>query len=357
MAVVTLSGVGKSFGNDEVLHQLNAEIQDGEFVAILGESGCGKSTLLRLIAGLEEISQGDVLIDGEVVNTFTPKERNVAMVFQSYALYPHMTVEQNIRFPLKLAGVSEQEQKERTYKAADMLNLTNYLPRKPRDLSGGQRQRVAMGRALVRDPQVFLFDEPLSNLDAKLRVQMRADIRRLQKELGKTAIYVTHDQIEAMTMADRVILMNKGRIEQFGPPLELYDQPASEFVASFVGSPAINLIKGRVEESGEDRFHSDDLSIPLDIKGIPRQTVTVGVRPEHIQIGRTDESRGFSGVISSIECTGDRTFLEVKVGQGSLRVTTGERANFKIEQDITLCFPNEKTHFFDINGYRLPKSN
>ncbi|MEJ1991186.1 MAG: sn-glycerol-3-phosphate ABC transporter ATP-binding protein UgpC, partial [Maritimibacter sp.] len=238
MGSVTIKNVRKAFGQVEVLHGIDVEIAEGEFTVLVGPSGCGKSTLLRLIAGLEDISSGEILIDGRVVNDQEPKDRNIAMVFQTYALYPHMTVAENMGFSLKLARVPKPEIRERVEKAAEMLGLTEYLDRQPRQLSGGQRQRVAMGRAIVRDPAVFLFDEPLSNLDAKLRVQMRSEIRQNHQRLKTTTVYVTHDQIEAMTMADRIVVMHDGYVEQIGTPLELYDRPANRFVAGFIGSPA-----------------------------------------------------------------------------------------------------------------------
>src|SRR5215210_7923784 len=250
MASVQLRDVRKSFGRVEVVHGVNISIDDGEFVVLVGPSGCGKSTLLRMVAGLEEISAGEIRIGANVVNKVPPKARDIAMVFQNYALYPHMTVFDNMAFSMKLAGRSKDDTRTRVDRAAKILGLTEYLERYPRQLSGGQRQRVAMGRAIVRDPQVFLFDEPLSNLDAKLRVAMRTEIKALHQRLKTTSIYVTHDQIEAMTMADRIVVMNAGRVEQIGSPLELYDNPANLFVAGFIGSPAMNFIGGRMARNG-----------------------------------------------------------------------------------------------------------
>ena len=247
MAEVKIRNLFKSYGNTEVIHGLDVDIEDGEFVVLVGPSGCGKSTLLRMIAGLEGISSGDIMIGKSVVNNLPPSQRDIAMVFQNYALYPHKTVNDNMAFSLKMKGLSKNDISNRVNQAAEILGLTPYLKRYPRALSGGQRQRVAMGRAIVRDPQVFLFDEPLSNLDAKLRVQMRAEIRELQQRLNSTTIYVTHDQIEAMTMADKIVVMKDGYIEQTGSPLEVYDKPANTFVASFIGSPAMNMIEGTVE--------------------------------------------------------------------------------------------------------------
>lgn len=251
MASVELRDIRKSYAALDVIHGISLDIADGEFIALVGPSGCGKSTLLRMIAGLEEITDGDILIGDKVVNGMTPRERNIAMVFQSYALYPHMTVAENMGFNLKLAGQPKNVIEERVAEAARMLDLGKLLDRKPSQLSGGQRQRVAMGRAVVRNPAVFLFDEPLSNLDAKLRVQMRSEIKALHQKVGTTSIYVTHDQIEAMTLADRVVVLNHGRVEQQGTPLELYKTPANLFVAAFIGSPAMNLIEGVVDGEGD----------------------------------------------------------------------------------------------------------
>src|SRR5271154_6442526 len=248
MATVTLDGVRKSYGTREVVHGVNCDVAEGELVVVVGPSGCGKSTLLRMVAGLETVTSGSVAIDGRVVNGVEPKDRDIAMVFQNYALYPHMSCFDNMAYGLRMRGMARDAIKTRVDRAAAILQLDGLLDRKPRQLSGGQRQRVAMGRAIVREPKVFLFDEPLSNLDAKLRVQMRVEIKRLQQELGTTSLYVTHDQVEAMTLADRLIVMNAGNADQIGPPLTLYEEPATAFVAGFIGSPAMNLIEGRVED-------------------------------------------------------------------------------------------------------------
>ena len=261
MGAVSIRNVRKSYGAVDVLHDISVDIAEGEFAVLVGPSGCGKSTLLRMIAGLEEITEGEIAIAGKVVNDLEPKDRDIAMVFQTYALYPHMTVAENMGFSLKLARVPREEIRARVATAAAMLGLEPYLDRLPKALSGGQRQRVAMGRAMVRNPTVFLFDEPLSNLDAKLRVQMRSEIRQTQQRLKTTTVYVTHDQIEAMTMADRIIVMNAGHIEQVGTPLELYDRPANRFVAQFIGSPAMNLIPGRIE--GSELVAVDGTRIPI----------------------------------------------------------------------------------------------
>jgi multiple sugar transport system ATP-binding protein len=354
MSFVTLRNVRKSYGEFPVLHGLNASIHEGEFVAILGESGCGKSTLLRMIAGLEDITSGEVEIGGKVVNDLSPRDRDIAMVFQSYALYPHMTVAKNICFPLELAGMSDAEQKKHLSRAADMLNLGDYLQRKPKDLSGGQRQRVAMGRAIVRDPKVFLFDEPLSNLDAKLRVQMRSDIRTLQQELGTTAIYVTHDQIEAMTMADRIMLMNAGKIEQFGPPLDLYDHPSSTFVAAFVGSPPINLIQGEIKSGAQSAFVADGIRVPLPPNTWAAGPVTMGIRPEDISIAQDAQIANAEGRVEAMECTGERTILEVRVGDNAINLSVVERLPLAKGATATLSINPTKCLFFAPNGQAIP---
>ncbi len=278
MASLTLKDLYKSYGNTEVLHGISGEIQDGEFVVIVGPSGCGKSTLLRMIAGLEIISAGEVYIGDRKVNDLEPADRDIAMVFQNYALYPHMSVRQNMAYGLKIRGISKKEINRRVEEAADILEIREYLDRKPRQLSGGQRQRVAMGRAIVREPEVFLFDEPLSNLDAKLRVQMRLEIRKLQQRLGVTAVYVTHDQVEAMTLGDRLMVLNAGYVEQFGTPLELYERPASLFVAGFIGSPAMNFLEAKGQPDGMLQLENGVVISGAKSEG----PVTLGMRPEHL---------------------------------------------------------------------------
>ncbi|MBB4232826.1 multiple sugar transport system ATP-binding protein [Rhizobium mongolense] len=285
MASVAIEQVRKQYGAVPVIHGVSVDIEDGEFVTLVGPSGCGKSTLLRMLAGLEDISGGEISIGGRVVNDVAPKERDIAMVFQSYALYPHMTVAENMGFALKLQGQDKVAIGRRVQEAADILALQPLLDRLPKQLSGGQRQRVAMGRAIVRHPKVFLFDEPLSNLDAKLRVTMRAEITQLHQRLKTTTVYVTHDQIEAMTMADKIVVMRAGQIEQVGRPLELYDRPINTFVATFIGSPAMNLFEGRV---GEGQFHLDQgVMLPLPPCETPADVHTYGVRPEHLTISET----------------------------------------------------------------------
>ncbi|MGP1256924.1 MAG: sn-glycerol-3-phosphate import ATP-binding protein UgpC [Kiloniellales bacterium] len=287
MAEIGFSQVKKRYGGTQVIHGIDMQIADGEFIVIVGPSGCGKSTLLRMVAGLEVISEGEISIGGQVVNQLEPKDRNIAMVFQNYALYPHMSVYDNMAYGLKIAKLDKPEIEERVQRAATMLELAHLLQRKPRQLSGGQRQRVAMGRAIVRDPGTFLFDEPLSNLDAKLRVQMRLEIKQLQRSLGTTSLYVTHDQVEAMTLADRLIVMNAGVAEQIDTPMAIYDRPASRFVAGFIGSPAMNFLAGQVGEGGRELRLEQGMPLrsgSLNLGNLAGQPVTVGVRPEHLQL-------------------------------------------------------------------------
>jgi multiple sugar transport system ATP-binding protein len=326
MAAVALRGVRKSFGSTEVVHGVDIDIADGEFCVLVGPSGCGKSTLLRMVAGLEEISAGEVRIGERLVNRVPPKERDIAMVFQNYALYPHMSVYDNMAFSLKLAGRPQAEVRSRVADAAQILGLADYLERYPRQLSGGQRQRVAMGRAIVRKPQVFLFDEPLSNLDAKLRVAMRTEIKALHQRLKTTSIYVTHDQIEAMTMADRIVVMNAGRVEQIGSPLELYDNPANLFVAGFIGSPAMNFLPQR--RDGRD--------------------VLLGVRPEHLALA----DDGLPAEVVVVEPTGADTQIYCKVDGHDVTAVVRERHEFRPGEAIRL--KPRLTYFFDpSSGARL----
>ena len=279
MATIQLENLVKAYGEVEVLHKVNGEIKDGELVVVVGPSGCGKSTLLRMIAGLETVTSGNVSIGARVVNDLEPAERDIAMVFQNYALYPHMSVRQNMAYGLKIRRINQQEIERRVNQAAEILSIEEYLDRKPRQLSGGQRQRVAMGRAIVRDPQVFLFDEPLSNLDAKLRVQMRLEIRKLQQRLKVTSIYVTHDQVEAMTLGDRLMVLNDGVVEQFGTPIELYDKPETKFVAGFIGSPSMNFIPASSQKGCLILGNGTTISKFKD----DHKALTVGIRPEHLE--------------------------------------------------------------------------
>src|SRR5882672_524162 len=323
MASVQLKGVRKAFGRVEVVHGVDISIRDGEFVVLVGPSGCGKSTLLRMVAGLEEITNGEIRIGDRIVNNVPPKARDIAMVFQNYALYPHMTVFDNMAFSMKLAGRSKDEMRQRVDVAAKILGLTEYLERFPRQLSGGQRQRVAMGRAIVRDPQVFLFDEPLSNLDAKLRVQMRTEIKELHLRLKTTSVYVTHDQIEAMTMADTIVVMNGGNVEQIGSPLELYDNPANLFVAGFIGSPAMNFLPGQFAQRSAAAVklsNASELPEPACREADGRD-VTLGVRPEHFLINQG----GVPAEVIVVEPTGADTQVYCRLSGIELTVVSRER--------------------------------
>ena len=353
MANVSIRGVRKSFGTVSIIKGVDIDIEDGEFVILVGPSGCGKSTLLRMIAGLEDISSGEIRIGPRVVNDVPPKDRDIAMVFQSYALYPHMTVAENMAFSLKLKGTPQAEQKKRVLDAATSLGLTPLLDRYPRQLSGGQRQRVAMGRAIVRDPQVFLFDEPLSNLDAKLRVAMRAEIKELHQRLKTTTVYVTHDQIEAMTMADRIVVMHDGVVEQIGAPLELYDRPANRFVAGFIGSPAMNFIDG-VMEAGGLRLPSGAI-LPLETR--PSSPVgtgfTYGIRPEHLHLAPVGTTRAIPATVSVIEPTGSDTTLIARTEGGSLTVVLRERVALKPGEAVSLMPAAQQAHLFDEAGIRV----
>jgi len=314
MAPVTIANARKSYGTHPIIKGISVDVEDGEFVALVGPSGCGKSTLLRMIAGLEEITEGTISIGNVVVNDLSPKERDVAMVFQNYALYPHMTVAQNMGFSLKIARSSATEIETRVKRAAAILDLEGLLARYPRELSGGQRQRVAMGRAIVRNPKVFLFDEPLSNLDAQLRVQMRGEIKQLHHTVGTTTIYVTHDQIEAMTMADRIVVLRGGVVEQAGAPLEVYDSPANLFVASFIGSPSINQLKGTVRRvDGKPCFVVAETALPLPENTPSRiedTAVVYGIRPEHLSLGEG----GVPARVEIVEPTGSETQIVATLG-------------------------------------------
>jgi len=356
MAAVQMSGIFKRYGDTQVVHGIDLSIDDGEFVVLVGPSGCGKSTLMRMVAGLEEITGGELTIGGKRANGLSPQQRNVSMVFQSYALYPHLSVFDNIAFGPRIRKEPASSFKPRIEAAAKMLNLSGYLDRLPRALSGGQRQRVAMGRAVVREPELFLFDEPLSNLDAKLRVQMRTEIKALHQRLKNTVIYVTHDQIEAMTMADRIVVMNAGRIEQIGRPLELYDQPANLFVASFLGSPSMNFVEGEWQRDaqGARLVLADGGSIALprtNLSTAPGAKITLGIRPEHIE---TRAAEGVEMEVEVIEPTGAETHLYGKIGGGTWCATTRQRATIEPGQRVTLRLPGEHMHLFDTgSGQRL----
>ena len=354
MANVSIRNVRKSFGSTEVLHGVNVEIDDGEFVILVGPSGCGKSTLLRMIAGLENISSGEIAIGGKVVNNMPPKERDIAMVFQNYALYPHMKVRDNMAFSMLLAKRPKNEVNERVMKAAGILGLSDLLDRYPRQLSGGQRQRVAMGRAIVRDPQVFLFDEPLSNLDAKLRVAMRTELKELHQRLKTTSVYVTHDQIEAMTMADLIVVMRDGIVEQRGGPLELYDRPANLFVAGFIGSPAMNFVPGKVRANAIEMGEGVTVPMPRGARGTDGQAVIFGARPEHLSLA--SNGAGLPATVVVVEPTGADTQVFAKFGGADLTAVFRERHDFKPGETIRLVPDHERTHLFDAESGKSLKS-
>jgi multiple sugar transport system ATP-binding protein len=354
MAQVQIRNVEKTFGTTKIIRGVSIEIADGEFAVLVGPSGCGKTTLLRMIAGLEEITAGEIVIGDRVVNNVQPKERDIAMVFQNYALYPHMTVRDNMAFSLKLAKAPAAQIEERVRKAAEILHLYELLDRYPRQLSGGQRQRVAMGRAIVRDPQVFLFDEPLSNLDAKLRVAMRTEIRELHQRLKTTSVYVTHDQIEAMTMADKIVVMKDGVVEQTGSPLNLYDHPVNTFVAGFIGSPAMNFLKGTVRRANgapEVALEAGaSVPLPSDISAGDGQPVLFGARPEHLSVGAT----GLPAQVIVVEPTGADTQLYCKVGGHDVTVVLRDRTPCRPGDHIHLVPDLSHAHFFDpSSGRRL----
>ncbi len=353
MASVAIRDVRKSYGATAVIHGVDISITDGEFVVLVGPSGCGKSTLLRMIAGLENITGGEISIGDRVVNNLPPKERDIAMVFQNYALYPHMTVAANMAFSMKLRGAPQSEIDTRVNRAAAILDLGPYLERFPRQLSGGQRQRVAMGRAIVRDPQVFLFDEPLSNLDAKLRVQMRTEIKELHQRLKTTTVYVTHDQIEAMTMADKIVVMHDGIVEQIGTPLELYDNPANQFVAGFIGSPAMNFLKGTIRVNGIAMFEGPN-GVKLPVANAPASAngaaAVYGIRPEHFTLA----DDGAEAEIVVIEPTGSETQVFAKLGGEEVVAVFRERHQFKPGEKIKLKPDPKLVHLFDAaTGKRL----
>ncbi|MCC6718613.1 MAG: sn-glycerol-3-phosphate ABC transporter ATP-binding protein UgpC [Acetobacteraceae bacterium] len=344
MATVSVRAVRKAFGSTEVLHGVDVEVEDGEFVILVGPSGCGKSTLLRMIAGLENVTRGEIAIGGRVVNNVAPKERDIAMVFQNYALYPHMTVHDNMAFSLSLLNAPKEVIAAKVGRAAEILGLQPYLQRYPRQLSGGQRQRVAMGRAIVRDPQVFLFDEPLSNLDAKLRVAMRAEIKDLHQRLGTTTIYVTHDQIEAMTMADKIVVMNGGNVEQMGGPLDLYDRPDNLFVAGFIGSPAMNFLKGEIRGGA---FHTGDVALPLPLQ-VPSgaqdgRRVIYGIRPEHLLL----DAAGVAATVHVTEPTGSETQVIMNLGTTQVVGAFRERITQKPGQSLHIAPDPALVHLFD----------
>jgi multiple sugar transport system ATP-binding protein len=354
MAQVQIRNVEKQFESTQVIRGVNFDIADGEFTVLVGPSGCGKTTLLRMIAGLEDITSGEILIGGRIVNDVLPKDRDIAMVFQNYALYPHMKVRDNMAFSLKLAKVNRAEIQQRVRQAAEILHLEELLDRFPRQLSGGQRQRVAMGRSIVRKPQVFLFDEPLSNLDAMLRVSMRAEIRELHQRLNTTAVYVTHDQVEAMTMADKIVVMRDGVIEQIGPPLDLYDRPANVFVAGFIGSPAMNFLAGSAQVQSAamqiDLAGGGSFRLPLAGETQQGQGVLLGVRPEHLHLG----DQGLPAEVVVVESTGLHSLLRCRTAGGDLNVLLQERTTAKPGDTVLVHPALERCHLFDAaKGHRL----
>jgi multiple sugar transport system ATP-binding protein len=355
MASVSFRNIQKAYGPVKVIHGIGFDIEDGEFVVLVGPSGCGKSTLLRMLAGLEEITGGEIAIDGRRVNELESKDRDIAMVFQSYALYPHMTVGENMAFSLKLRKADAALTEKRVLDAARILNLDKLLDRHPRELSGGQRQRVAMGRAIVRDPKVFLFDEPLSNLDAKLRVAMRAEIKALHQRLKTTTVYVTHDQIEAMTMADRIVVMHDGIIEQIGTPLDLYDRPDNLFVAQFIGSPSMNVIAGSLQGTGSGttvQAAGTHWPVPAQVAGSPGQAVHYGIRPGDIHLSPT--AQGIAAKVIVVEPTGAETELLVQVGDAQVVVVIHGRTSAQPDETVHLVIDTDKAHVFDTaSGKRL----
>lgn len=354
MAEVRLEHITKIFGKDVVAAKdINLEIHEEEFIVLVGPSGCGKSTILRTIAGLEEPTEGKIFIDGKDVTAIPPKDRDVAMVFQNYALYPHMTVYDNMAFGLKLRRFPRAEIKERIDATSEILGIRELLQRRPKELSGGQKQRVAVGRAIVRDPRVFLFDEPLSNLDAKLRVQMRAELSRLHNRLHATMIYVTHDQTEAMTMGDRIVVLKDGKIQQIAGPLQLYNEPSNIFVAGFIGSPAMNFVEGRIDGKEKVKFVNENLTFDLDsrsagpLKPYYGKEIVWGVRPEHLMPVKEGVKGGFTARISVVEPMGNEIFLYLDLKGVELIARVDSRPGFKVGEDLMLKASVDKSHFFD----------
>ena len=356
MADVKLKNLNKIYDdNNHVVHDVNLHINDKEFIVLVGPSGCGKSTTLRMIAGLEDISSGELIIDGKTVNDVVPKDRDIAMVFQNYALYPHMSVFDNLAFGLKLRKIDKQEISERVNNAAKILGLEELLQRKPKALSGGQRQRVAVGRAIVRNPKIFLFDEPLSNLDAKLRVQMRTEISKLHKELQATIVYVTHDQVEAMTMGDKIAVMDKGIVQQFDSPLNLYNSPVNKFVAGFLGNPSMNFLDGTIENEEGLTFRSDNnlFSISLNnhfdtLSGYTGRQITLGIRPEDIMIAPAEnEMYTFDSLVEVTEMLGNEVFVYFNIGEEQCVARTPVNTEVKVGEKSRISFNVEKLHFFD----------
>lgn len=349
MSQIVLNNLGKSYGNVNIIKGISLDIHEGEFIVLVGPSGCGKSTLLRMIAGLENITSGELLMHGEIVNTLPAKKRDIAMVFQSYALYPHMKVRDNMSFALRLANVSKSERMEKVEQAAEILGLTHLLDRLPRELSGGQRQRVAMGRALVRDPKAFLFDEPLSNLDAKLRHKMRGEIRKIHQRMGRTTIYVTHDQTEAMTMADRIVVLNAGHIEQVGTPESLYRNPDNLFVAGFIGTPEINTIKGMIQNGDIVLHNGYRFSCPLSLS-IEGKEIICAVRPHHMRFSDS----GMPAEIVLVETTGEGQEIQARSENQEIIVVSNEKQEITVGEKVWLNFDAANVFLFDAqSGERL----
>tara|TARA_B100000470_G_scaffold98526_1_gene75891 strand:- start:4543 stop:5604 length:1062 start_codon:yes stop_codon:yes gene_type:complete len=345
MGNIAISNVTKKFDSTEVIHGINLKINDGEFVVLVGPSGCGKTTLLRMIAGLESITEGNISINDKVINKIKPKERDCAMVFQNYALYPHMKVAANMGFSLKIKKAPKEEIDQKVKDVAKILEIEDYLERYPRQLSGGQRQRVAMGRAIVRNPKVFLFDEPLSNLDAKLRVQMRTQIKLLHARLKTTLVYVTHDQVEAMTMADKIVVMNEGLVEQTGAPLDLYDKPVNIFVAGFIGSPSMNLFNASINSNSINLGSAGSIPITRNTTSENNLDITLGIRPSHMDISKNGEGLKFQ--IDVIEPTGADSLVYGKINDTECCVQTSERLNLKSGEIIHILPNEDNLHFFD----------
>ncbi|BBG60149.1 sn-glycerol-3-phosphate import ATP-binding protein UgpC [Providencia rustigianii] len=356
MAELKLQAVSKSWdGKTQVIKPLTVDVADGEFIVMVGPSGCGKSTLLRMVAGLEQVTSGDIWIDRKRVTDLEPKERGIAMVFQNYALYPHMSVEENMAWGLKIRGMGKEIIRQKVAEAARILELDGLLKRQPRELSGGQRQRVAMGRAIVRDPAVFLFDEPLSNLDAKLRVQMRLELQQLHRRLKTTSLYVTHDQVEAMTLAQRVMVMNKGIAEQIGSPVEVYERPASRFVASFIGSPAMNLLEGTLNSDGTRFELVGGISLPLGKSYLQwvGHGLTLGIRPEHLQLSSASKG-GIPLIVETLEMLGADNLVHGQWGGQKVIVRLGHEQRPQVGTTLWLDIPQAYQHFFDTQyGHRL----
>jgi multiple sugar transport system ATP-binding protein len=351
LASVTLSEVRKSYGQLEVVHGIDLEVRSGEFLVLVGPSGCGKSTLLRMIAGLEEISDGTISIGDRVVNDLPASQRNLSMVFQSYALYPHMSVRKNLAFGLTNLRMPRQEIERRVADAAKILQIGELMERKPRQLSGGQKQRVAIGRAIVREPQLFLFDEPLSNLDAELRVQMRVELANLYNRLGTTMIYVTHDQVEAMTMATRIVVLSKGHIEQVGTPYELYNHPRNRFVATFIGSPKMNMLEARVTDGIAEIADFGR----LQLEGAPEGELLVGVRAGQLSVGGDGGDLVAEGTASLVEYLGNEIYVHVRLSSGrSIIVAADPKMNIRVGDSLSLSLDRTRAHYFDPNGDRLP---